>query len=391
VSVKSFIDSLEPFSAPEFFEFVKAKRESGEYPSQIWVYRDEVKPVDLFCYLGARFGQPNGMQNFLRREDTSDNLIHWEWCLKVEDNVILIQEHNFRTELHFMGESQYSEEDKDRFIRTFKADFANFGPQMSQIRNSLEHWDEFLNPYFRIRISLDHMKGHLDTLALDPNVDRIPDLDPFSDSDELREAMDIVSSRYSLGLGICFGIRTMLPMRAESFLNLFMYTFLKPEIKNDDRLREHTFRQPIDVRLRSLSINCQGMSEAIDYEKLSNFHTLMMERNDTVHGNVNIEKLRFNDVFFLGRVPVFNNYVSFWDRTHGIMLQGVGLETIEDDVKVVEEFEEYLLSTLSPQLKEMFQQVAAARELGIARENGRLGCLFPNTVVDFFFGPQGDA
>ena len=38
---------------------------------------NEIAPSDLYCYLHARFGPPNGPQNFLRN-DSSDNLIHWE-------------------------------------------------------------------------------------------------------------------------------------------------------------------------------------------------------------------------------------------------------------------------------------------------------------------------
>ena len=44
----------------------------------IWEFTNEIKPIDLYCYLQAKYGNPNGLQNFLRN-DSSDNLIHWEW------------------------------------------------------------------------------------------------------------------------------------------------------------------------------------------------------------------------------------------------------------------------------------------------------------------------
>ena len=45
------------------------------------VVRHHLSPVDVYCYLKGRFGEPNGFQNFLRR-DTSDNLIHWDFTLR---------------------------------------------------------------------------------------------------------------------------------------------------------------------------------------------------------------------------------------------------------------------------------------------------------------------
>lgn len=49
----------------------------------IWEFTNEIKPIDLYCYLQAKYGNPNGLQNFLR-DDSSDNLIHWEWSLAGE-------------------------------------------------------------------------------------------------------------------------------------------------------------------------------------------------------------------------------------------------------------------------------------------------------------------
>ena len=48
------------------------------------IIRSQIRPVDAYAYLRARFGQPNGFQNFLRKDD-SDNLIHWDFNLKAED------------------------------------------------------------------------------------------------------------------------------------------------------------------------------------------------------------------------------------------------------------------------------------------------------------------
>lgn len=41
----------------------------------ILVVQNLVSPLDLYTYLKARFGEPNGMQNLLRSND-SDNIFH---------------------------------------------------------------------------------------------------------------------------------------------------------------------------------------------------------------------------------------------------------------------------------------------------------------------------
>ncbi len=48
------------------------------------VVRTRLRPADIYAYLRARFGIPNGFQNLFRRDD-SDNWIHWDFNLKADD------------------------------------------------------------------------------------------------------------------------------------------------------------------------------------------------------------------------------------------------------------------------------------------------------------------
>ena len=59
-------------------------------------------------------------------------------------------------------------------------------------------------------------------------------------------------SLYSRATGLCFGVRSMLPVMAEAFVNILLYMLMKPALKKDDRLRENLFRQSIDIRIKSL-------------------------------------------------------------------------------------------------------------------------------------------
>ncbi|MGE6224806.1 hypothetical protein [Aeromonas media] len=144
--------------------------------SAIWRLGNELKPSDLYCYLYAKFGPPNGLQNFFRSDD-SDNLIHWDWTLASKHGLVMILGLNLRSEVHLIGEwtvkGNYSLEE---FVEEIKSDLASHGKEMSRIRNEvLEDWEMFVNPFKNLRESIESLKGELDSLALDPEQENLPD------------------------------------------------------------------------------------------------------------------------------------------------------------------------------------------------------------------------
>lgn len=356
---------------------------------------NEIRPADLFCYLGARFGPPNGVQNLLRG-DTSNNLIHWEWTLKHGEGLVSFQGQNYRTEVHLPPEVNWQATDREDLVAQIKSDFGRHGKQMGEIRKRLEPWVEFVNPYQRIRRAVERLREQLDSLGLDvANSDvsekQPPDIlaidDPVSCAAAQKQWEDL-GSRYSKAFPLCFGIRAMLPVLAESFVNLVMHLLLRPEIKSDVRLRDNAVRQPIDVRIKSLSINCIGFSKAVDYasDACKEYHTLVNERNDLLHGNLVIDKLKFNEVYFWGKVPVFQEYRSMWHRACGVQARMVGLDRVSAEQKVVDDFISYLLSCLEPGIQRQVRLLADAHELGFNTSTQRLGLLFDDMLVDFRFG-----
>lgn len=375
------VASIKGAHPKEFFDDMK--RENRPKHGRRWMLRNEIGPSDLYCYLGARFGAPNGLQNFLRNDD-SDNLIHWEWCLRYEDGWLTFQGMNFRTEIWLTSHAGVEESDKLLLVAQIKADFANYGKQMSEVRKALENWTEFVNPYRRIRGSIEKLLDDLRELKLRPEDEAIPDITSAGDvpPDRWGELLE----KYTKGLGLCFGIRSMLPVMAEAFVNLILFVLMRPDLKLDERLRENAIRQPIDVRVKSLHITCLGFERPVDYshEFCKAYHTLVNERNDLLHGNVVLDKLKFNEVFFNGRVPVFKQYRSMWERSVGVEIQAVGLHRLEREVETVDNFTAYLKSCLNEKVREQFEHIAQMRDLGLNSENGRIGVLFPGHLVDFF-------
>lgn len=347
----------------------------------VWAWKTEISPADLYCYLGARFGRPNGPQSFLRADD-SDNLIHWDWVLDYPGGDIHVIGMNFRTELWFGGDIDVSDTDRIALAEMLKEDFRNHGLKMTEIRRSLEKWTEFANPYQRLSRAVEKMLLDIKELDLQPETQKIPEITSAGDLEKNSRSETL--SRYSKGLGLCFGVRSMLPVMAEAYVNLLLFVLMRPELKNDERLRENALRQPIDVRVKSLHMTCIGFAKPIDFTspECKAYHSLVNDRNDLLHGNVVLEKLRFNEVYFDDKVPVFKEYRSMWERSVGVEIQAVGLHRLADEVETVKLFIQYLTTCMQPNVKQQIDRMAETRDLGWNQQTGRIGILFPGHLVD---------
>lgn len=384
-------DFVAELSCPSFTEILTELRRKDRAPkSTFLVLRNEVAPSDLYCYLRARFGFPNGVQNLLRN-DSSENLIHWEWMLRTSTGWVLFQGMNFRTTVLFLDVPGISQADMLDLVIQLKTDFASYGMRMAQLRKSLEDWTEFVNPYQRIRSSVDALLRDLNALNLRPEDEAIPDI--TSPQQVLDTDWSEVAARYSKGLGLCFGIRSMLPVMAEAFVNLILFALMRPELKSDERLRDNAIRQPIDVRIKSLSMTCVGFASQVDYKHAAfkAYHTLVNERNDLLHGNVVLEKLKFNEVYFYGRVPVFKHYRSLWERTVGVDIQAVGLHRLANEIQVVESMMSQLKTHLTPATRKLIEQVSEQRDLALDERRGKFGVLFSGRLFDMFVPEDGQA
>lgn len=350
----------------------------------IWEMTNELKPLDLYCYLYARFGVPNGVQNIFRNDD-SDNLIHWEWAFANEDGLMLIQGHNFRSEIHLIGDFKKRDLKLEDFIVQIKSDFTNHGKAMSARRLELEKWDQFLNPYDRIRSTVDFQMKKIDELSLDPVKDKISSIFDDADIEAACARWEAVAEKYTFAVGLTFGLRAMLPVLAESFINLIIFILAKKEIKDNERLFNNTIRQNIDIRVQSLHLNCVGFARPVDYksDECKEFHTLMNERNDLLHGNVELSKLSIGNVYFEGKVPIFERYEDVWEKTIGVSLNSVKFHSIKDDLGRVDAFIGYVLNQTEPKVREELLVVLEKRQLGFNHKTGRIGILFSDRLVDF--------
>ena len=354
----------------------------------VWQLVNELKPSDLYCYLTAKFGPPNGIQNFIK-DDDSDNFIHWEWALAHPKNgLILIMGMSMRTEVHFWGEWAFSKLSKKQFIDWIKSDFRHYGKEMTKFRKeNLEHWEMFVNPYSTLRSSLDQLSSELDVLNLNPENEELTNPTNSTEFESFPEKWKQLSDRYMKGIGLAIGIRTMTPIKAEAFLNLLIFILCKPDIKQNERIYQDFIRSNIDIKAQLLHINCIGFKQAVDWasDPCSNYNTLVNDRNDLLHGNLVIGKQKFDEIFFLGKTPVFKEYKSIWQQSLGTSITASKLDCVKDGLKIVEEFEQYILSCLKDQVREQIEHLINLRDLGYNKQTGRVGVLLPDYVADFGF------
>jgi hypothetical protein len=283
----------------------------------------------------------------------------------------------------FIGPLQLESDDCDDFVRQVKADFAAFGPDIAVARKALEPWLEFVNPYQRLRRSVSKLAEELRSLQLDEIAD-LPNVLDQEDREGAQQRWNDAVCKCTLGFGLCFGIRSMLPVMAESFVNMIIFVLMKPEIKSDKRLKEEAFKRHIDIRVKTLSFNCNGFKQPIDYsnEICARYHSVVNERNDLLHGNVDPKKLQFNEVYFQGTVPVFKEYRTMWQRSLGIERQAVGVDKVFEEMSVIEDFIAYVLSCLDDDTRPNIEYMLRRMELGLNTRDDRLGVLFSDRLVD---------
>ncbi|MDO7473642.1 hypothetical protein Q5X58_15630 [Acinetobacter baumannii] len=363
----------------------KLKNDGPRKNTETWEITNEIKPIDLYCYLTAKFGPPNGLLTLLK-SNTSDNLVHWDWELMSDLGNISIQGHNFRTEIHVNEEVIKSGLTVSDFIQQIKSDFKNYGREISETKKSLEKWTEFINPFTRLQDTIRLLFGKLEELNLNPVEDKISSPLHYSDNiEQIQQIWKERTERYNFAIGLIYGLRSMLPVMAESFINLLIFVLCKPEIKKNSRLFNSILRNQIDIRVQSLHLHCEGFKDNIDYnsDECKKFHTLINDRNDLLHGNINIDKQGYNDVYFNKRTPIFISYQDFWGKAIGISLTSVKYETIYDDMLVIENFIGYILDKLDLKTRNIIEALMMNLRLGFNHENGRIGILFPQHLAEF--------
>jgi hypothetical protein len=343
-----------------------------------------ISPVDLYVYLKARFGPPNDLMMVTRTTGT-DNIIQWGYSLRSVSHHFMIHGTSSRVEFF----ERLSESDWRTLVDTIKQDFARYGQAMSNERRALTRWTLFINPFRRIQKTVYGLGDRLQMIHLNEPVPR-PIVMTKAEADASAKELAIwtMATNSAATLGTC--IRMLAPVMAEAFVNFVLFVLGRDDVRRDQRLYDSLLRQPIDVRVRSFHLNCDGFARPVDCEAepFANFHSLMNQRNDLLHGNVDPHLLAFDEVWFDRYrdeqiIPLFRDDRSMTARFLANSLKFVEPDAAIGDVRVVSRFMEHVVSQLSDDVAERFIRRLEQDYLGWNPTTGELSdALFSDAIVE---------
>lgn len=384
--MRALIDSIadwRPVNPPERIERL---RKADRIVSRFMI-GNRITPIDLYVYLKARFGKPNGIQTILRAPD-SDNLFHWQYAVGTDSVLLEVTEANLYMEAIVEGLGNPNNDEIDELFTVIKQDFGNHGKEMSAVRKGLEHWELFINPFKRLYDVLLRSKNDLIELNISgisvPETPQTPD-----ELERFQKQIHELGPKFNDALRLGVTLKMLTPVLAEAFVNLVIFILAKEEIKKDSRLYQDAIRREIDVRVKSLHLICDGFEKPVDStsDRFKNFHTLMNGRNDFLHGNVDPTKLKFDSVYFdYGTIPIFKKRASFGELALSHKLIHVEPDSALTSLNTVLTFIDLVLECLDPGVREMMERFLYATSPGWRPDDGVPGVLFPEAVVHTVLG-----
>jgi hypothetical protein len=351
------------------------------------VVRKNLSPVDIYCYLKARFGEPNGFQNFLRR-NTSDNLFHWDFNLKAANEDVYIAG-TFR-EVHFMLSEELTDDDWPSLISKIKSDYGRVGTEKSKVFSSLEKWVIFPNKFVAMaEICGDLHHAILQSIRKSSPYKVAPLFLSKSDSvatDGEEEKVFRKAIKRSTNLyRDCLELSLMTPVLAEAFINMAILILCKKRIRENKRQFDAFIRSNIDVKVFDLPDKCIGFARRIDENSptFKGFMTVMQKRNNAIHGNVDPEREQTEVVYFEGRRPLFKEPGDHIAKDFEILAKQFQPETVVKDYEDTYEFLVSLADCLKPSVAKSFWQVIEDPKPGYDLGRRIVGCLLPRATVLF--------
>jgi hypothetical protein len=347
-------------------------------PSVLAVRRS-LSPVDVYCYLKARFGEPNGVQTFLRNKDDSNNWIHWDFNLKAGTEDVCIC--GTSREIHFMISSEMSDDNWRELIITLKRDFARVAEQKSAVLKSFEKWVVFPNKFVDLAgICADlHAEIRNNTGAF--RLYRTPSAGPEAhrQGEETKRLLTRLSKCHRASLELAL----LTPILAEAFINMMVLILCKPEIRDNVRQFSDFIRSQIDVKLFDLPYKCKGFARPINQqgEGFKKFKRVMDQRNRRIHGNCDPEAEQLEIVYFEGTRPLFVEPGDHIAKFLEVRERQYQPESVVGDYEATYNFLMEITNCLEPAVADEFNRFIETHYPGYDVNRKKMGVLFPDYVA----------
>ncbi len=199
----------------------------------------------MYCYLKARFGDPNGFQTFLAA-DHSDNWIHWDYNLKAGNVNLVIS--GMSREIHFLISEKLTDIDWKALILAIKADFRRVGKEKIAILKSLEKWVIFPNKFVEVARTCSYKHSYIIDYLMDKpryssfKANRKGHHEAYSQKMSAANKMRADMAQNALELSL------LTPVMAEAFINMVILILCKKNIRDNARQFEAFIRSNLDVK-----------------------------------------------------------------------------------------------------------------------------------------------
>jgi len=362
----------------ELSEFLKASKSPDKRTREILAVRAKLTPVDVYAYLRARFGQPNGFQNLLRKDD-SDNIVHWDFQLKAGTEDVYICGH--LREVHLLVSEKLSDEEWKELINAIKADFGRIAKEKSAIQKRFEKYILFQNKYAAIANLCADL--HASIVDCPAPVERVYPEESKESLDASRKSFNEQSRRTEKLFGDCLKLRLLMPVMAEAYINMLILTFCRNAIRDDERAYSTFLRTTIPERLELLSINCDGFARAVDKSVpgYAEFMTIVNRRNFALHGNVDPVREPIEVVYFEERRPLFVQAGNSVELLFDYMEAQANPTALLVEYEQLHGFLVAMTDCLVPRNKRFFEQVISDAYPGFRVDLRRPTRLFPDHYV----------
>jgi hypothetical protein len=393
LTTKEVIDFMKTLTETALAEIEEKRRSKRTKKSRkakqggILIVRTHLTPLDVYCYLKARFGEPNGFQNFLRKDD-SDNFIHWEY--QIESHGINIHIMGSNRQLHFWVGETLTDEQWKGLILTIKSDYKRVGVDKSRVLRGLEKWAVFPNKYVQIAEVCGELYGDICE-----NIGGFENYLPASGRQHLKDKRaKTLGNRAAKLYGNCIQLSLLTPILAEAFINLIILILCKPATRNDKGAFERLVRSHIHTKIFSLPDHCFGFRKPFNentpgYKK---FKRVMDRRNNAIHGNIDPIGERLETVYFHGKVPIFAETGDHLGRYFEAMERQYAPQRVIDDYIDTHSFLIEIVRNLEPIMGLRIWAILEDPYPGYEVRQQRTGILFPNYVVSGYpVGPRSYA
>lgn len=367
----------------EMIEYIehRPKAKIGKPIGSILVFRRHLSPLAVYKYPRCAICPPYGIQTLIKKQNDSDNLIHWDYLIKAGKNMIWIQGGNRDVHVQIDGKIM-KPKDWVRFSKALKGDFARCGAEMAKVGVTLEKWTIVSNRYAMIA---DACAGFHDVLT--DEVEE-PDFTPRKRTSRAgikryQRQVNQLGERADRLFSASLSLDLMTPVLAEAFINLVIFIMRKDELKRNQRQYDQYIRQQIDTRVFDLHLKCNHFNNGVDPDSkdYKAFKQVMDRRNHHLHGNIDPARDGIETIYFDGFTPLFEKgadpILELFRRKDAVF----DVPGVLSRYHNVHSFFQYILGLIEKQPRAEIEMLMTDSTFGYDSARKKTGRLFPGHEV----------